>query len=283
MALVRKLRSWWLLALCVAPSVYADGLTSPTLELRPRITVIIDDLGYSLSAGRRAVMLPGPVVCAVLPQTPRARTLAEFAKQHGKEVLLHLPLQAAGSHAGDAEPGRITLDMSRRKFADTLSQNLDSVPFIIGVNGHKGSLLTRHPGHMRWLMEEISARRLLFVDSYTTHLSVALQVANETGVPATRRDVFLDASQDPADIAREFERLKSLALTQGSAVGIGHPHASTLQFLESALPGLAAEGFELVGIRQLLSEPSDARRARSPARTPSPLEDSAEPAWNVSF
>lgn len=216
----------------------------------PRITIIIDDLGYSLAAGRRAVELPGPVVCAVLPMTPRGSLLAELAVANGKEVLLHLPLQA-GDEA-NTEPGQITLDMSRARLADTLTAYVDSVPFIVGINTHKGSLLTRHPGHMRWLMEEIDARRLVFVDSYTTHHSVALQTANEFGIPSARRDVFLDSSRRPADIAHQFTRLKNLARVRGSAIGIGHPYPATLSFLEAELPRLAEEGFELVGIRRLL-------------------------------
>ena len=31
----------------------------------PRIAIIIDDLGYHLAAGHRAVALPGPVACAI--------------------------------------------------------------------------------------------------------------------------------------------------------------------------------------------------------------------------
>ncbi len=45
----------------------------------PRIAIIIDDLGYGLNAGRRAIDLPGPVSFAVLPGTPRARVLANQA------------------------------------------------------------------------------------------------------------------------------------------------------------------------------------------------------------
>jgi polysaccharide deacetylase 2 family uncharacterized protein YibQ len=45
----------------------------------PRIAIIIDDLGYHLAAGHRAVALPGPVVCAILPGTPRAAHLANAA------------------------------------------------------------------------------------------------------------------------------------------------------------------------------------------------------------
>jgi len=225
--------------------------TAGAADAAPVVTIIIDDLGYAFDAGRRTVGLPGPVVCAVLPHTPRGRELAELAHANGKEVLLHLPMQAMRGEGAD-EPGRIVLDMTRRSFAAAIEQNVESVPHIIGINGHRGSLLTRHPGHMRWLMDEISARNLVFVDSYTTHHSVALKLALESGIPATRRHVFLDGDPRPEAIAGEFERLIRLAKARGSAVAIGHPHAVTLDFLEGALPGLAARGVSLVGLKQLL-------------------------------
>lgn len=248
------------------PATAAETIATSAVK-RPQITLIIDDLGYSLSAGRRAIRLPGPVVCAVLPRTPRADLLARLAAQNGKEVLLHLPLQASTTPTGAAEPGNITLDMNRTRFAETLAANLESVPFAIGINGHKGSFLTRQPERMRWLMEEVAARNLLFVDSYTTHLSVALATAREAGVPSARRDVFLDSTVTAEHVAREFARLKVLALAQGSAVAIGHPHEVTLSFLEAELPKLAEQGFELVGIQELLRERHAARHAAVRARS----------------
>ena len=177
----------------------------------------------------------------------------ELAHGRGKEVLLHLPLASVAAAESD-EPGTITLDMSRRQFSQAVAASLEDVPFAVGINGHQGSLLTRHPGHMTWLMEEIDARGLLFVDSYTTHRSVALDMAREAGVPATRRHVFLDADPTLDAIAGEFERLKALARTRGSAVGIGHPYPSTLDFLEDNLGRLEQEGIALVGIRELLGD-----------------------------
>jgi len=218
----------------------------------PRIAIIIDDLGYQLEAGQRSIDLPGPVACAILPATPRATKLAEIAFASGKEVLLHLPLEAVTE--GDvAEPGRIMLDMSREEVARTLSANFKSVPHAIGVNSHRGSLLTRHPGHMGWLMEELLARdALIFIDSYTTHKSVALQLAFERGVPAVKRDVFLDPDRSPETVAREFGRLKDLAIQNGVAVGIGHPYPSTLLLLEEELPKLAGDGIELISISEMV-------------------------------
>ena len=219
---------------------------------QPRVAIIIDDLGYTLDAGQRAIALPGPVTYAVLPGAPRTAVLANNAHENGKEVLLHLPLQA---HPEDdaQEPGGINLHMTRQEFGETFEIAFASVPHAIGVNGHRGSLLTRHPGHMRWLMEELQARDdLFFIDSYTTHESVALQIAQESGIRAMRRDVFLDPDRSPETVAREFERMKQLAHKRGFAVAIGHPYPATLEFLERELPNLAAEGLELVTISELL-------------------------------
>ena len=218
----------------------------------PRIAIIIDDLGYHLAAGQRVIDLPGPVVCAILPGTPRAAMLAATAHEHGKEVLLHLPLQSVGHH-GPFEPEAITLDMSRELVSATFSSAMASVPHAIGVNNHRGSLLTRHPGHMQWLMEDISANEgMFFVDSYTTHESIALQIASETGVPAIKRDVFLDNDPAPEMVEREFARLKALARERGLAVAIGHPYPATLELLEREIPQLVEEGIQLVPIRDLI-------------------------------
>jgi len=219
----------------------------------PRIAIIIDDLGYQLVLGERAIALPGPVACAILPGAPRARYLANAANAQGKEVLLHLPMQAVGPEVS-VEATRMTLDMSRSSFAAAFDAAFDSVPHAIGINNHRGSLLTRHPGHMQWLMEELLEHDgLFFVDSFTTAESVALQIASELGVYATRRDVFLDPDKTSQTLQREFERLKSLARKRGSAIAIGHPYESTLALLERELPRLAEQGFDLVPVSELVA------------------------------
>ncbi len=222
-------------------------------ETPPRIAIIIDDLGYQFEAGRRAIELPGPLAFAVLPATPHGTRLARLAHAHGKEVLLHMPLESVG-YEGAPEPGALMLDMSRTTFAVTFREAIATVPHAIGVSSHRGSLLTRHPGHMGWLMEEIRKREdLFFIDSYTTHRSIALDMAAEAGITATRRDVFLDHERSTAAVARELDRLKAKARKHGTAVAIGHPFPETLEVLERELPRLRAEGFELVTISELLA------------------------------
>ena len=178
--------------------------------------------------------------------------LADHAHQRGKEILLHLPLQA---NTDELQPERweIGIDMSRERLGTVFNEALQSVPHVSGINSHRGSLMTRHPGHMQWLMEEIQDHEhLFFIDSYTHHESVALQIAQEAGVDAVKRDVFLDPDRLPETVAREFERMKTLARKRGQVVAIAHPYPATLDLLERELPRLLEEGFTLVSVSELV-------------------------------
>jgi len=218
------------------------------------IAIIIDDLGNQLIAGRRAVALDAPLTYAVMPHTAYGTKLAREAYAAGKEVMLHLPMQPMEMNR-IAGPGEISLENSIRQLQRILATDLKAVPHAVGVNNHMGSLITRHPGHMRWLMDALAARGdLFFVDSVTTPASVAYATALEAGVPAARRHVFLD--DDPAEsrVAEQFERLKQRARQQGYAIGIGHPYAVTLDFLERVLPELRDQDeFRLVPVSHIVA------------------------------
>jgi polysaccharide deacetylase 2 family uncharacterized protein YibQ len=222
------------------------------LHPKPHIALIIDDIGDNLRLGLRAIRLPGNVTCAFLPHTDYARRLAVSAHKRAKEVMLHLPMESEDEI--NPGPGALTLDMTQSEFIHTFESDLEAIPYATGINNHMGSLITQHPGHMHWLMQEIIRRGNLFcVDSRTTELSVAQQVARESGVPNLRRNIFLDNDQRPEAIAAQFARLIALAKRKGSAVAIGHPHPATLRFLEEQLPRLADEGIQLVTVSQLIA------------------------------
>ncbi len=238
-----------LAAALLAALVYAD---EPPIADRPTIGLIIDDLGNEFENGRRAVALPGPVTCAFLPHTPFARRLAQAAHGSGKEVMLHLPMQSVEDRA--LGPGGLRLDMGRARFDATLGESLASVPHVRGVNNHMGSMLTRHPGHMEWLMRGLASREgLYFVDSRTTSLTVAHRMAHERGLPYIERDVFLDHElADETFVLAQWQSLIKRAHKQGFAVGIGHPYPATLRVLERMIPQLEQQGVRLVPMSELI-------------------------------
>jgi hypothetical protein len=171
--------------------------------------------------------------------------LAKLAHSFNKEIMLHAPMQSATADRNRMlGPGALTLDMNENQFIKTLQEDLAAIPHVIGINNHMGSLLTRHPGHMLWLMKELDRRGdLFFIDSLTTGQSIAQQVADEFNVPTLRRDIFLDHEREASKIERQFYRLLDTAKEHGSALGIGHPYPETLQVLEKKL--LELEDFEI--------------------------------------
>jgi polysaccharide deacetylase 2 family uncharacterized protein YibQ len=216
-----------------------------------RIALIIDDLGNQYSHDSEAIKLPGKVACAFLPYAPFTRSLAEQAYAGRKEVMLHLPMQAMNEDP--RESGELSLDMTRLQFNRTLQEDLAAVPHVSGINNHKGSLLTRHPGHMAWLMQDMSRHGgLYFVDSRTTASTVARQLATEYRIPSIDRKVFLDNAPTIAAIQTQFRRLLDIARREGSALGIGHPHAETLAVLRQELARLDDYNIQLVSVSRLI-------------------------------
>jgi len=231
----------------------------------PRLALIIDDLGYSLERGRRAIDLPGPLTVAVLPFTPHADQLASVARQHGRDVILHQPMESTGTVA--PTPGVLTAEMPIEAFRRTLRLALDTLPQAIGVSNHTGSLLTTRREQMDWLMAEVQDRGLFFIDSRTTPGTVARDAALGSGVPTLQRDVFLDHVIEEEAIAESFERAIRIARRNGHAVLIAHPHDLSLEFLEATLPALAARGVSQVLLPELLTlrRRADAVPPRDPA------------------
>lgn len=240
------------------------------VSLRPVVGLIIDDLGDRLEDGLRAIALPGQITYSILPQTTYSRRLAEQVHRLNKEVMLHQPMQALNDQP--MGPGGLSLHMGRTAFSQILSQNLDSVPHARGVNNHMGSLLTRQPLEMAWLMEELWRNGgLFFVDSTTTPETVALNVAMDFRLPTLRRNIFLDHERSEAAIRGQFARFVSQAKAVGTSLAIAHPYPETLQLLKELLPTLSEQGIELLPISQLIVQRNE-RRERLWQASLSPLQ-----------
>jgi len=240
------------------------GCCGPVVAEQPAITIIIDDMGYNEALGTAAVSLPGDVTYSFLPHTPYAERLAEQAHALGKQVMLHLPMDSFDETP--LGPGGLSLHMTETDFLQTLNQSLQAVPHVEGINNHMGSLLTRHPGAMDWLMQGLRTRQpIFFVDSRTISGSVAQRLARERGVPNTRRDVFLDNDRNPQAIRQQLALLLKKARKQGFSVGIGHPYPETLEVLKRELAELEGQGIRLINASQMIA----LQRSHRPWQEPS--------------
>ncbi len=238
------------LALATLVGVAASAAAEPMAQdVPPTIAIIIDDMGHNLHEGERLANLDQPLTLAFLPYRRHTDPLARLAHSRSKEIMLHIPM--ANTRNFSLGPGGLTPDMDEPATTITLRRALQSIPYVQGVNNHMGSLLTQQLKPMDWVMKELYRYPVYFVDSRTIASSVAGDVATAYQIPTMTRDVFLDHEQTEEFVDRQFKELIRQAKENGSAIGIGHPHTVTVDYLEKHLPLLDEQGIAIATVSGL--------------------------------
>lgn len=207
---------------------------------RPGVILIIDDLGGDRESVDRLLGIKRPINLAVLPHLPHSHYAARAAYRGGMDVILHLPMEpkySSGYTADDAGEGVLLLGFSIDRMREEIRRNIMAVPNIVGVNNHMGSKFMENEEPVKTVIQELKARNLYFVDSFTTPDSRGYSVARRLGVKTLKRDVFIDQSGRGKEYTMEqLDRLVRIAEKKGIAVGIGHPYPQTIDALAEYMP-----------------------------------------------
>jgi len=181
---------------------------------QPMIAIVIDDMGLDRNRSHQTVGLKGPLTLAYLAYAGDLATQTKAARSAGHELLVHVPM----------EPGSSTTDPGPH------------------------ALATSDRAAMRAVMAKLEARGLLFLDSRTSGETVAHEEATKAGIPALRRDVFIDHDPSPIAVRAALLDVETVARRQGYAIAIGHPKDATINALSEWLPDVVARGFAIVPI-----------------------------------
>jgi polysaccharide deacetylase 2 family uncharacterized protein YibQ len=226
-------------------------------EYKPRVAIIVDDIGMNKSAVDNLLELPQPVTLSILPNLPYSKYAAQKATEKGWEVMLHLPMEpieSSGYTAADAGVDALLVGMSKDAIMAKLRKNLSSVPYIRGVNNHMGSKFMQNQELTEMVLEEIKRRGLFFIDSLTTSRSVGYKTALNLGMKTGKRDVFLDnSSKDGLYVKSQIDELIRLSEKNGYAIGICHPYPSTIESLAEVIPVISSR-VDLVPVSNVLTQ-----------------------------
>lgn len=217
----------------------------------PRMSVILDDGGYGWERTEQILAVDAPLTLAILPYTPGGSELAERARDKGFEVMLHMPMQAGDENV--TYPGEIRTDMEAEEIAELTRRALGEISGAAGVNNHTGSAFTEDTDAMEAFLEVAREEELYFVDSATSANSIAYDAALEMGVPAIRRNIFLDHDSGEDAIRDAFKALMADAKKHGKAVGIGHFQSAFSEIMGDLLLRLEEEDIELVPVSELVA------------------------------
>ena len=228
--------------------------TPSTLKVshRPKIALVIDDLGGENKISQELLHWDIPLTFSILPFAPYSKTLAEEAHRRGKEIILHLPMEPRGYPEIKPGEGVLLREMDEPKLLRQLSKDIEAVPYVKGVSNHMGSRLMEDPEKIRIVFSELKRRKLFFLDNRTSPKTVGLEVAQSLGLKATGRSLFIDHASDEEEIKQKLEQLIEFSLSTGKAIGIGHPHPSTLKSLKEMIPKMKENGIEIVPLSAMM-------------------------------
>lgn len=210
----------------------------PDPHARPKVAIILDDLGYDRKIARKFLALDANLTFSILPHSPHNRAIAREARQKGAEIMLHLPMEPLEYPAVDPGPGALLVKMKPDELIRQLEINLADVPYVQGVNNHMGSRLTAESNQLYQIFTILKKRKLFFIDSRSTADTLCRPSARLFKIPFAERDVFLDHEHRPEFIRKQLKRLIKLARERGEAIGIAHPSRITYDVLQQMLPEL---------------------------------------------
>ena len=234
----------------VDPPDEADCAPPDNQQEKPRVAIIIDDMGNQSRLGEQFLALDMNLSFSFLPHAPFTRELEEQAWVKGHDILVHMPMEPRDPQ-WDPGQGTLYVDDSAENLALSVQTNLALVPHAIGVNNHMGSRFTEDRPAMYQFLRLVRDERLFFVDSMTSAASIGMDEAQEMGIKTARRHVFLDNVHSPEDICRQLKELITIARKNGGAIGIGHPNEVTLTALDRCRETLL-EHVQLVGVHELI-------------------------------
>lgn len=200
------------------------------IETRPEIAIVIDDFGYNYKTAEEFARLTMPITFSILPNLVYSGKIAFLANSSGKQVMLHLPMEPYSSQR--TEKSMIMSGMTKEEIKKIFNEDINSVPFAVGVNNHEGSKATENYFVMKTVLEECGKRYVFYLDSVTAYSSQAESAGRELNIKVNRRDIFLDNENNMDYIYGNLEKLKKIAGNNGFAVGIGHARTNTAQALK---------------------------------------------------
>ena len=228
-----------------ARAVVGKDYIIPPASSGATLTFVFDDGGQNLSDLQHYLNLPFPVDVAVLPRLQHSVESAQRVRSSGRhELLLHQPMQARNLSVNPG-PGAISPSMTTTDIDAVVRKNLAEIGPVSGLNNHEGSLITESKVKVGKVIEICQQQGIFFLDSRTSANTAAPQAALELGAKIWERDVFLDNTQNRADILEQIQRGLEVANKKGYAIYIGHVWSGSnlAQILQELYPVLKSQGY----------------------------------------
>ncbi len=236
---------------------FTRGCRTDGTKFPSKLAIIIDDFGMQRKGVKEMLTLDCKLTAAIMPFLEYSEEDAILAAENGKEVILHLPMQATThdnwNHVG---PRPFKVGQSEEEICQLLGEMLEDIPQAVGANIHMGTISSTKNEMMLPILNCLKERGMYFVDSKTSAKSVCADVARQTGIHFYENQVFLEHEQkSKAYVKKRLTKAMKIAIDKGSCIAIGHVGAEggmiTVQAIREMKNVFAENNVELVWVSEL--------------------------------
>ena len=231
---------------------------SDVRDTRPRIAIVITEIGLSTAASQEAIRrLPPEVTLSVDPYANEPDKWAPKARGTGHEILLSLPLETDEFPFRDAGPMALLTNLSVEDNLERLQRVLGRCTGYVGVASAFGRRFEQDEASLRPVLEFINGRGLIYVGGAASEITLAPGTGDETEIPVITVDVWIDDETTARGIDRALAQLEAVARERAVAVGLARNYPLTIARLSAWAAALEEKDMALVPIsavvgRQLL-------------------------------
>lgn len=218
----------------------------------PSLAIIIDDFGLDRAGIKEMMQIDRHLTFAVMPFLRFSKKDAVTAHEKGYEVIVHLPMQSSRSiNSRILGPNPVKLGQDNEEIKKIVSESIEDIPYVVGVNIHMGSISSEDERVMTCVMEIVREKKLYFVDSRTSQKTVCDAVAKKLMIKFARRNVFLEhESKSIAHVKKQLNLAGDIALKKGYAIAVGHVGynggEATAEAIKEMIPEFESRGIKLV-------------------------------------
>lgn len=232
---------------------YAGPSPVPASSERPRIAILVNEMGMQSRNTRRAINdLPAAVSLGFSPYSIATIDWPSEVRAKNHEFYLMLPMEPVNIAQNDPGPLGLLTDYSAAQNVDLLQSTLGQMQGYVGVVTHMGSRFTAASDSLRPVLIEIEKRGLIFVDGRSTPYTRAASMAQTLGMSVASNDRYVDNDVVEAEIIRQLGELETRARTLGAAMGLARPYPVSVRAVARWAEGLEARGFDLVPVSDIV-------------------------------
>jgi len=222
------------------------------------VAIIINGFGNGAEGTREFMYMDIPFTAAVLPGGTYTRDEARQLLANGKEVIIHMPMEARNMRNVTLPEINIMDSNTKAEARAALLKAIDQIPGATGINNHLGARVMENEELLTTILSTAQEHNLYFVDSLTENSSKALEIGENLGIQVYTAEILIDGRRDIRRIERNLRSAGEQAAEEGFAIVVGHVGQevgkTTAQAIQNMYIELSQKGVHFVTMSELIEK-----------------------------